>query len=74
MKPKTIEREREWFKVELVKLSLLLSFSKDAFYDYFDEDAMRYFNICSPFFGHLEQGAGKSAVLNSLIGHPVLVS
>lgn len=24
--------------------------------------------------GHIGQGAGKSAVLNSLIGHPVLVS
>ena len=26
-----------------------------------------------PFFEQLGQGAGKSAVLNSLIGHPVLV-
>lgn len=27
-----------------------------------------------PFCGQIGQGAGKSAVLNSLIGHPVLVS
>jgi hypothetical protein len=51
-----------------MKLCLLLCF----FFFFFVKVILLNFNVFFPWT--IDQGAGKSAVLNSLIGHPVLVS